>query len=193
MPVAYSSIEKTVHESLDIMADVSCSFSIWKELTDANNRSLYEDSKDRFEDFFFSIDRANLAMVINGLHMLLEDKSNTHNLQSVLKQQRSLGKLYEARVDAWLSEIATWESSVKKIIRLRSNVYAHRGGKATAAEFMNQAAVTPDEIESLVIKLEGILKSFAELALPNTAILPFSRSSKESTRELMAVLRSPRN
>jgi hypothetical protein len=184
-----ASIEKTVNELLDIMADVSASYAVWRELTDANNRDLYESIKEGYEDFFQAIDRANLAMVINGLHMLLEDKSNTDNLQAVLKRQRSLGRLYEARVDKWLSEIASWQPSIKKVILIRSNVFAHRGGKATASEFMRQAAITPDEIGKLIRSTETLLKDFAEAVLFNVAVLPFGGQTTASTKQLMLALR----
>lgn len=185
-----ASIEKTVNELLDIMTDVSASYAVWRELTDANNRERYEPTKEAYEDFFLAIDRANLAMVINGLHMLLEDKSNTDNLQAVLKRQRSLGRLYEARVDRWLGEIASWQPSIKKIILIRSNVFAHRGGKATAVEFMRQAAITPDEIGQLVRNAEALLKEFAEAVLFNVAVLPFGGQTTRSTQQVMNALRS---
>lgn len=185
-----ASIEKTVDELLDIMADVSASYAVWRELTDASNRSRYESTKDAYEGFFLAVDRANLAMVINGLHMLLEDKSNTDNLQAVLKRQRSMGCLYEARVDKWLDEIASWQSSTNKITLIRSNVFAHRGGKATAAEFMRQAAITPDEIGQLIHRTEALLKEFAEAVLFNVVVLPFGDQTLLSTQQVMNALRS---
>ena len=184
-----AAVEKTVNELLDIMADVSSSYAMWRELTDANHREMYDSTKNLYEDFFQTIDRANLAMVINGLYMLLEDKLNTDNLQAVLKRQRSLGQLYEARVDKWLFEIKSWEPTIKKIIKLRSNVFAHRGGKATAAEFMRQAAITPDEIGLLIKNVESILKQFAEAVLITTVILSFPGETIISTKNLMNALR----
>ena len=185
-----ASIEKTVYELLDIMADVSASYAVWRELTDANNRERYESTKDAYEGFFLAVERANLAMVINGLHMLLEDKSNTDNLQAVLKRQRSMGRLYEADVDKWLAEIASWQSSIKKIIRIRSNVFAHRGGNTTAAEFMRQAALTPDEIAQLIRRTETLLKEFAEAVLLNVVVLPFGGQALISTQQVMNALGS---
>lgn len=180
-----ANVEKTVNELLDIMTDVSSSYAIWRELTDADHRELYESTKNSYGDFFQAIDRANLAMVINGLYMLLEDKSNTDNLQAVLKRQRKLGRLYEARTDDWLSEIASWQPTIKKVIKLRSNVFAHRGGKATAEEFMRQAAITPNEIGLLIKNVESLLNKFAQAVLFNTVILPFSRQTTVSTKSLM--------
>ena len=188
MTTTTAEVETTVRELIDIMGDVTASFSIWKELTDVQNQAAYEDTKDRYEEFFLTVDRANLAMVINGLHMLLEDKSNTHNLQSALKKQRTLGQQYEHQVDAWLSEISSWSSSIKKIIKLRSNIFAHRGGKATAAEFMRQAEITPDEIGLLIEKLNTLLSAFTELALPSIYVPSIAVDAGATTKQLMRSL-----
>lgn len=183
-----SDIEKMVTELLDIMADVSSSYALWRELTDADNREKYETTKIAYEDFFLTIDRANLAMVVNGLYMLFESRNNTKNLQAVLRRQRSLGHLYEYRIDKWLTEINSWKPLTQKIVILRSNIFAHRGGKVTSSEFAKRAAITPDEIGELITKTERFLKEFAEAVLFNTTILPFSGQAKKSTEELMKVL-----
>jgi len=122
-------ITKIVSELLDIMADVSSSYAVWRELTDEACRERYEAIKTQYGDFFITIERANLAMVVNGLYMLLDGRKDTDNLQLVLERQRALGQLYEGRVDKWLEEIRSWKPLSKKIMYLRSNIFAHRGGK----------------------------------------------------------------
>ncbi|MBT9522308.1 MAG: hypothetical protein IV101_15650 [Dechloromonas sp.] len=172
------------------MADVSSSYAVWRELTDADNRDRYDAIKAQYGDFFITIERANLAMVVNGLYMLLEGRKDTDNLQLVLERQKKLGRLYEGRVDKWLEEIKGWKPLSQKIIYLRSNIFAHRGGKKTSSEFARHAAITPDEIGDLIERVEKLLKKFAEAVLFNTAILPFSGSAKGSTKDLMKALRT---
>jgi hypothetical protein len=185
-----SAIEATIDELLDIMKDVSSSFAILRELTDANNRDQYEAIKNSFPDFFISVDRNNIATIVNGIYMLTENRDNTKNLRVVLKKQRSLKKLYEDRIDAWLNEVHSWKPTLKKVAILRSNIFAHRGGHLTASQFAQKAGITYDELGELVGKMEKLLKTFSEMVLFNTVVLPFPGRAKEDTKELMKKLAS---
>lgn len=181
-------LHKAINELLGITADVSSSYAVWRELTNAENRDVYECTKQTYEDFFVTVDRSTLAMVINGLYMLLENRQDTHNLRSALQHQRSLGRIYEVRVDTWLDEVNSWKATITKIATLRSNIFAHRGGKLTSSEFAVRAGITPDEIGELIRNVETLLKAFAEATLPDIIALPFAGRTAASTRELMQTL-----
>ena len=183
-----SEIDRSLNEILDVMANVSASYAVWRELTDAVNRDKYESIKNQYEEFFVTIDYANFAMVVNGLNMLFEGKDNTHNIRNALLMQRKLGKLYEYRIDKWLHEVNGWKPIIKKIILLRSNVFSHRGRKGTASEFMQKAAITPDEIGSLISNAEKLLKDFHDAVSIDMTLVSFSGRIKELASEVMTAL-----
>ena len=185
-----SELEDSLVELTDVMSSVSSSYAIWRELTDADNRLMYEDIKEEFRDFFSTIDHANLAVVVTGLSIFFEENGNTHNLKTVLLKKTKQGRLYERRVDGWLSEIESWAPMLKKIMILRSNVFAHRGGKNSAPGFFQRAQITPNEIGELVSKAEALLAEVARAIAWDKVVLPQTREAKESTQALKRALRN---
>ena len=173
----------------DIMANVSASYAVWRELTDAVNRKNYEEIKSIYEGFFITIDYSNFAMIINGLNMLFENNSKTHNLRASLNYAKKIcERLDENRIDQWLSQIDSWSPTTKKIIILRSNIFSHRGGKGTSNSFMKKAAITPNEIEPLISNTEYLLKEITE-TMTTTLIFSYTRDeTKASTQDVMSAL-----
>ena len=185
-------IQKSLDELNDIMANVSSSYAVWRELTDADNRPKYENIKIRYEHFITTIDYANFAVVINGLNMIFEENPKTHNLKATLMMQRALGKFYESKIDQWLDLLDSWSETVKKIIILRSNVFSHRGKKGSASDFMKKAGITPNEIGGLITKTENLLKEFTKAASLNMQIILSycGKETKDSTRKVMLALKA---
>lgn len=183
-------IIKSLDEVNDILANVSASYAVWRELTDFENKNKYEITREQYDQFFFIIDHANFAMVVNGLNMLFEDKDNTHNIKSVLLMHRVLSGLFEASVDKWIKEIDSWAAVIKKIRMLRSNVYAHRSNKGSANDFMMRVEITPNEVGKLITSTELLMKEFTKVVGVNTSVISNSgHETRESTRKLMTDLR----
>ena len=183
------SLSKHLYEIEEILIDVSCSFALWRELSRIENRDQYFPVKVKFKDFFLTVEHDALDSVVNGLHMLLEQRANTRNLRALLMEMATEFPQKTEEYEKLIGQVDSWSGFFTKIVIWRSNVSAHRGSKLTADEFVQKAGIKVAELDRTITAIERILKlsmSYGGFGSPEN----LHESTTQATAALMSKLAS---
>jgi hypothetical protein len=161
MPKKELPIKDSVTEMADVAVTASVSFDVWWELQNAGNRHKYEDTMERYNQFFRATIDAHMLVLFITLYQMLEKRKDTQNINSVLERMRSEFPEHEYRyveVERRIEELRpTW----RKIAQVRSEIYAHRSKRANPDEVFEKVGITANEIGNFVKKVKVIVKILA--------------------------------
>ena len=111
---------------------------------------------------FFQFDvHANFVAFVVQLATLFENRPGTINIQSLLNEAKIQG-VADKTVNTLESKLASTKIPSKKVVILRSNLFAHRSSKLTYSEIFKLANINRDQIDRLIQISFEILEPLAE-------------------------------
>jgi hypothetical protein len=136
----------------------------------------------RYSEFFRFDSHAQEVAYTTYLCQIFEDRSKTLNIPNVMKEARTKGisATYMTVAEKALKEgLPIW----KKLVVLRSNLFAHRSASLNYSQVFKKASITPNEIRRLAeLGLEAINSLRTALAQKD---YEFSTLPGEDLKELL--------
>ncbi len=139
----------TLHEKLEKLEQVvlraRAHFDIWSVYAGAGARPRLLPTMNDFSEFFRFDEHAHQFTFVVHLCQLLDRRAKTINLRTLIGEAHASGYSTQATEKAG-SIAAEMEPIWKKLIMLRSNLFAHRSEQLGWNEAFSRAGVTANEI-----------------------------------------------
>ena len=150
----------TLEQKLDILVQLVLRartfFDLWWIYEGAPTRPKYLPAMDCYSEFFRFVSHAQQVAYTIYLCQIFEDRPKTLNIMNVVDEakNRKLSTGYIATAEKALQEgLPIW----KKMVIVRSNLFAHRSASLSYKRAFEMASITPDEIRHLAeLGLEAI-------------------------------------
>lgn len=155
-------LEYILNELADDLDDASLSFGIWRELTDANNRSDFEEALNDHSLFFQTIIYATLVTLVITLYRLFENRKDTINIPNFVNETYKLKLLSDSTKDIADRSVENISDAWKKICILRSNVFGHKSRKLNPDAAFIKAKITPDQLEKIIVDMQDLVNVIGE-------------------------------
>lgn len=157
-------------------------FDLWWIYESSQTRPKYLPAMNRYPEFFrFDSHAQEVAYTIYLCH-IFEDDSKTLNIPNVVKEAkaRGLSAGYITVAEKALKDgLPIW----KKLVIIRSNLFAHRSASLSYSGAFKKASITPNEIRRLAeLGLEAINSLRTALAQKDYG---FSALSGKDLKELL--------
>lgn len=123
-------------------------YEIWWTYIGADTRPKYVNTMNRYVDFFRFDEHANFVALVMYLSQLFEERRETLNLAGVVAEAEVAG-VERSFIDTAGSALVTAKPIWKKVVILRSNLFAHRSGKLSYEAAFELAEITPDDLRDL--------------------------------------------
>jgi hypothetical protein len=134
-------------------------FDVWWCYEGPTRKGIFE-KLDVFPTFFEHDSHANFVSFVAHLAALFENRSATINIESLLGEAGSQGLAGETLKEL-KSKLFNAKDVSKKVIILRSNLFAHRSSKLTYEEVFDLAEINRDQISELMQTSFEILEPLA--------------------------------
>jgi hypothetical protein len=174
---------------LDILVQITlrarCFFEFWWVYEGAPTRPKYLDAMNQYSEFFRFDTHAHQVAYTIYLCQIFESKLNTLNIRGLLKEAkaRNLSEHSIASVEQLLQEA---EPILKKLVIIRSNLFAHRSLSLNYKTAFHKAAITPNQIRRLCeIALEVV--NLLRIAFGQDELSFTDLSTEDLTRLLEAI------
>lgn len=143
-------IEEQIKEIERDLIEVDISYQIWRSYKNPENRDLYQKTLKRYQTFFRSIIDAQFMSVIVSLNRLLERSEKTTNLVNLRSQITSEMDIpVKTNINLDSLELILQEK-FKKLVILRSNVFAHRSRKKDISDLYKKAGISPNLLDESI-------------------------------------------
>jgi hypothetical protein len=149
-------LETKLDTLVQLVLRARCFFDFWWVYEGAPSRQKNLDAMNQYSEFFRFDSHAQQVAYTVYLCQLFESKPKTLNIAGALKhaKDRSLPQDRIAAVEQLLQEA---EPIVKKLVIIRSNLFAHRSLSLNYKTAFTKAAITPNQIKRLCeIGLEAV-------------------------------------
>ncbi len=149
-----------LEQKLDILAQIVLRartfFDLWWIYESSQTRPKYLPAMNRYSEFFRFDSHAHEVAYTTYFCQIFEDHSKTLNIPNVMKEAKTKGLSadYITVAEKALKEsLPIW----KKLVILRSNLFAHRSASLSYSQVFKKASITPNEIKRLAeLALEAI-------------------------------------
>jgi len=176
----------TSEEKLEILkkdlAEARISYDIWRELTNIDNEESYEQTMEKYSEFFRSVIRCQFQNIIIILYRVFETRNETVNFPKLIEQMLKDNQLTELEQNK-LKEI---ENQTKqhwhKVCKIRSEIYAHRSSEKKA-----KLSLSPNNIIELMNSFESIFNELYYILIKKT--FHFEFIDWVETKQLMLKLK----
>jgi AbiU2 len=122
---------------------------LWFYFEGQDTRPVIIDTMRRFNEFFRFTPHAHFVAYVVQMAALFENRSNTINLPSLIKEAKE-GNLISTQVVTEIEPLASRTKPLAvKVAILRNNVFAHRNASMSYDEAFEKAAVTPVQLREL--------------------------------------------
>ena len=142
----------TLNQKLDILIQLVLRartfFDLWWIYEGAPTRPKYLSAMNCYSEFFRFDSHAQQVAYTIYLCQIFEEHPKTLNIMNVVKEakNRKLSTSYIAMAEKALQEgLPIW----KKLVIVRSNLFAHRSASLSYKKAFEMASITPDEIRHL--------------------------------------------
>ena len=132
--------------------------ALWRLTAGAEGRQRHREVLDEHWEHLRFLEHGQLVTAVLELHSLLDADNSTINLPNLVSEVKKQSGAKPALQDALLSTVATFS----KVRILRNAVYAHRTKKKSYADMFKQAAITPDDLQQLVVTCIKIANELRE-------------------------------
>jgi len=149
-------LETKLDTLVQLVLRARCFFDFWWVYEGAPTRSKNLDAMNQYSEFFRFDTHAQQVAYTIYLCQLFESKPKTLNISSVLREAKARGLAQSniASVEQLLKEA---EPIARKLVIIRSNLFAHRSLSLDYKTAFDKAAITPNEIRRLCdIALEAV-------------------------------------
>jgi len=123
-------------------------FDFWLIYEETTNRSKYIMAMNQYPEFFRYDSVSNQIAYTMLLCQIFEKKPGTINLPTTLEDAEKMGlpeDFIQIADNAIRDGLLIW----KKLVKIRSNLFAHRSMSLSYSEAFTKAHITPDEIKLL--------------------------------------------
>lgn len=162
-------------------------FDFWWTYEGVETRQKYMPGMNNYSEFFRFDTHAHQLSYTIYLCQIFENHPKTLNINNVLEeaQDRGVSRRYLAEAERAFQEgVPIW----KKLVIVRSNLYAHRSASLEYSRAFEKASITPNEIRRLTeLGLEAINHLRIALGLE---IYEFSTLPKNDIERLLQKIRS---
>jgi len=141
-------LETKLDVLVQLVLRARCFFDLWWVYEGAPTRQMHLDAMNQYSEFFRFDTHAQQVAYTIYLCQLFEDKSKTLSISAALRQAKHKGLPPQtiAVVEQLLQKA---KPIVKKLIIIRSNLFAHRSLTLDYGTAFTRASITPNQIRCL--------------------------------------------
>ena len=183
-------LKNILNELIDDLEDASLSFSVWRELTDANNEIEFRETLNDHSLFFQTIIHANLVTLVITLYRLFENRKDTVNIPNFVNETYKLKLLSESTKNMADSSVENISNIWKKICILRSNVFGHKSKKLEPEAAFIKAEITPDQLKKIILDMQKLVNVIGKECFGITSVI--GASLKNDVHEIIELLKKNR-
>jgi hypothetical protein len=123
------------------------------ELIHPEKRHVHQKTLTNFNDFFTSTAEVHFQSVVVGLYQLFDTRRGTKSIPNILKILAPQNELVKK-----LKEKCEWHSgTLKKVKKIRCEVYAHRNSLRSPEEVLTQVDLSFNGLSALIEIAEEII------------------------------------
>lgn len=178
----------TFEERLDELAQTAnradLHYTIWWIYK--HERLAYAEVMNEFLGFFRASLGAHFVAMLVELYKLLESRSDTVSLKSLLEEAERSSELDSETLDGLRKKVAGLEPMRRKVALLRHKLFAHRDSQLSYDSVLASANVTPDEFIDLIDRAFDILN--AVFAYRRMGTWPRDHRTRRDTHRLLDTL-----
>lgn len=145
--------KEELEELIDILHTALVHYRLWEELMKRRDQDSVDLINRGYATFIEFTRNSHYKAIFVELHKLIEIRSNTFNLNSVLKDITEHSKLAE-EVEIYN---VRFKSTVKGIFILRNSVFGHASRKMNPKEAFEKASITSEDIENYIVESSRLL------------------------------------
>lgn len=121
-------------------------FDIWWYYEGAETRPQIIDTLRKYNEFFRFEPHAHFVSFVVHMAALIEHRRDTINLRQLVLEVAGFDNTPDSERCALTDHLPRIETTGRKIIILRSNLFGHRSAKQTYDDVFSLASITPNEI-----------------------------------------------
>lgn len=181
VPMKSPDINRHIRSLQETATVARLNFEIWWVYKSEDTRPKYVGSMNRYLGFFQASIHAHFVAIVIALYRLYEKRSNTINLDRLLKAlpAETRGKL----PPDCNGRIARATDIWKKVSIVRNNCFGHLNGEASVSQSFERASLTPNEMRELMDLTEGILNDLTQVW--NGSVLDYDLNARDDTVQLL--------
>lgn len=181
-------LEEKLQKLEQVVLRARAHFDIWWVYAGAGTRPRVLPTMNEFSEFFRFDEHAHQFAFVIYLCQLLERRAKTINLGAVIAKAQASG--YPAEVTQKVSAIAGgMEPTWKKLVILRSNLFAHRTDQLGWDETFSRAGITANEIRTFTGK--GLTAVHTLLGVKGSHLNQFTDDPERHVLRLLDALANP--
>ena len=170
------------------ITSASLHFDIWWVYKEKNSRAKYVDILNDYLSFFKTSLQAHFLSVVVELYKLFETRKETINFPRLIKLLNENNLLDPEILRQIDMEKRTLRVLWKKIVILRSELFAHTNIDLSYSEVFKKAEITPNNIRDLIEGSKRFLNHISEGLEKNTYL--FDLEAAEDTVRILEDLKS---
>lgn len=147
-----------VRSAVTTLSIVSASYQVWWLYASSDTRPKYLETMDRYSEFYRFDEEAHFRSIVIGLHTLFDGRGDTATIAKILKCS-SLEKKSEIKIRKRLADLQPITSKIKT---LRDKLFAHRDHQLGYSEVYKRAAITPNELRTVMSASIEIINEIAK-------------------------------
>jgi hypothetical protein len=141
----------TLHQKLEKLEQVvlraRAHFDIWWIYAGADTRPRLLPTMNDFSEFFRFDEHAHQFTFVVYLHQLLDQRAKTINLRAVIAEAQAANYRVQA-IERAATIVTQMEPVWKKLVILRSNLFAHRSDQLAWNDAFSKAHISTNEIRT---------------------------------------------
>ena len=175
--------ETHIHELRQAVSWATLNYEIWWVYKSEETRPRYVDTMNRYNMFFRVSIHAHFVALLMALYRIYETRRDTYNLPTCLKLLRKQEVLESAHLDELDGLYQDAKPLWVKVSFLRNEVFGHRALNLDIGDVFEKAAITPNELKTLIEKTEALMNGFSHAV--DNSVHAFNTGAREDTIRLL--------